>query len=134
VAIALLAVALVIAGVGVLALIGSQRTRTAQPVTRPGNVITAEPPAVVDAYRYPLGCLGVAIAGTAPLPVHAEIHRVGPCWRYGVYVTAIFRRVGRAWGLALEARSASCPPRSLPGFVRSQLAICRHPDPRARAR
>jgi len=51
--------------------------------------------------------------------------RTGPCWRYGVFVTAVLRRVDGVWSLALEATSRSCPQIALPPDVRAQLAVCR---------
>ena len=80
---------------------------------------------VADVYRYPLGCLGTTALKTAhglPPP-----DRASPCWRYGVYVTAILHRVRGVWRLGLEAISASCPAVSLPPAVRVQLAVCRRP-------
>jgi hypothetical protein len=78
---------------------------------------------VTQAYRFPLGCRGItptrrALAG-------ALRSRTGPCWHYGVFVTAILRRADGVWGLALEATSRSCPQITLPADVRPQLAVCR---------
>jgi hypothetical protein len=78
---------------------------------------------LAEVYRYPLGCLGTRISTrTHALP---PLDFASPCWRYGVYVTAIIRRSGRVWRLALEAISPSCPAVSLPPPVRAQLAVCR---------
>jgi hypothetical protein len=79
---------------------------------------------VAAAFRYPLGCLSVTIISSHPAYATAQLNRASPCWRYGVYVTAIFRRVGRAWRLMLEADSHTCPAVSLPAAVRAQLAVC----------
>jgi hypothetical protein len=76
-----------------------------------------------EAYRFPLGCMGATMTAralTAALRV-----RTGPCWRYGVFVTAILHQVDGVWRLALEATSRSCPRVPLPALVRAQLAVCR---------
>lgn len=74
---------------------------------------------MADAYRFPLGCLSITLQDARP-------ERAGPCWRYGVYMTAILRRVGGVWRLALEVNSRSCPYLSLPASVRRQVLVCRH--------
>jgi hypothetical protein len=94
------------------------------PVVQRANVALARIAAV---YRYPLGCLGARIVSRHPVPSLPPIDHADPCWRYGVYVTAILRRSGGAWRMALEAISASCPVVSLPLPVRAQLAVCRRP-------
>jgi hypothetical protein len=76
------------------------------------------------AYRYPLGCMGTALSVANRVSVD-EPRAASPCWRYGVYVTAILRQVRGVWRLELEAVSASCPAVSLPALVRAQLAMCR---------
>lgn len=87
-------------------------------------VVDAAPPAArAQAYRFPLGCL--RITRTRQALAGAIRRRTDPCWSYGVSVTAILRRVGGAWRLALEARSRSCPRIALPGAVRARLAACR---------
>jgi hypothetical protein len=78
---------------------------------------------LAEVYRYPLGCLGTRISTRTHAPPPLDF--ASPCWRYGVYVTAIIRRSGRVWRLALEAISPSCPAVSLPPAVRAQLAVCR---------
>jgi H+/Cl- antiporter ClcA len=85
---------------------------------------------VAAAFRYPLGCLAVTIERRAPTYATATLDRKSPCWRYGVYITAIFHRVHGEWRLVLEARSNRCPPRSLPAAVRAQLAVCARPSRR----
>lgn len=86
---------------------------------------TAGPAGVAAAYRYPLGCLSVTMSAVDRAYATTHVDRGSPCWRYGVYVTVIFRRVGAVWRLALEAASSSCPVVSLPAVVRTQLAECR---------
>jgi hypothetical protein len=76
-----------------------------------------------EAYRFPLGCMGVTM--TAQALAGALRARTGPCWRFGMFVTAILRRVDGVWRLALEATSRSCPRVPLPAPVRAQLAVCR---------
>jgi hypothetical protein len=78
---------------------------------------------VTEAYRFPLGCMGMTL--TRQALAGALRSRTGPCWRYGVFVTAILRRVDGVWQLALEATSRSCPQIALPADVRAQLAVCR---------
>lgn len=78
---------------------------------------------VTQAYRFPLSCMGMTL--TREALAGALRSRTGPCWRYGVFVTATLRRVDGVWQLALEANSRSCPQLALPADVRAQLAVCR---------
>jgi hypothetical protein len=78
---------------------------------------------VTEAYRFPLGCMGITV--TRQALASALRSQTGPCWRYGVFVTAILHRVGGVWRLAFEATSRSCPQIALPHDVRAQLAVCR---------
>jgi hypothetical protein len=115
-ALALFAVAAVLA---VVSLPGGHRAVSklvprAQPAA-PG------PAGVAAALRYPLGCLSVTLDNRYAT---ASLDRASPCWRYGVYVTAILRRVEGVWRLVLYARANRCPPRSLPAAVRAQVAVC----------
>jgi hypothetical protein len=66
----------------------------------------------------------VTISTTDPTYARAELDRVSPCWRYGVYVTAIFHRVGGSWRPLLNSSRYSCPVASLPAVVQQQLAVC----------
>jgi hypothetical protein len=112
------ALLVVIAAAAAVAAGGLQRASVQAPVVassaQPGGSSGA-----AATYRYPLGCLGASISGRA-----SPIRSRGPCWRYGVYVTATFRQVRGVWRLALEAVSPSCPSISLPEAVRAQLATC----------
>ena len=86
---------------------------------------------VAAAYRYPLGCLGITLSAERS----SMLGRRSPCWRYGVYVTAVLREVDGVWRLALEATSPKCPAVVLPAIIRSALAVCRRaapPPPAAR--
>jgi hypothetical protein len=76
------------------------------------------------AYRFPLGCLGATLLGRSSLRADVGANRTGPCWHYGVYVTAVLRRVDGAWRLMLDARSDSCPSVPLPATIRALLAEC----------
>lgn len=80
---------------------------------------------VAAAYRYPLGCLGI----TASADRSSMLGRHSPCWRYGVYVTAVLRQVNGVWRLVLEATSPKCPAVALPAIIRSALAVCRRAAP-----
>jgi hypothetical protein len=82
---------------------------------------TAQVASVTEAYRFPLGCMGITLTRQA----FALRSRTGPCWHYGVFVTAILRRTGGVWQLALEAMSRSCPQVALPASIRAELAVCR---------
>jgi len=75
--------------------------------------------AVAEAYRFPLGCVSLTASDGK---VRA---RPGPCWRYGVSVTAILRRIAGVWRLALEVRSPNCPRLALPASLLARLAVCR---------
>jgi hypothetical protein len=78
-------------------------------------------PAIAAVYRYPLGCLGASPSAGAT----AFASRAGPCWRYGVFVTAILSRLHGIWGLALEVVSPTCPAVALPADVRAHVVACR---------
>jgi hypothetical protein len=124
----LLALVVVLAGAGAVVL-GPPPARHASGLTadRSGGGRAAESP-TETAYRYPLGCMGAGLSATGRAAVE-EARAASPCWRYGVYVTAILRQVRGVWQLALEAVSPSCPAVSLPPVVRSQVAVCRRPAP-----
>ena len=77
---------------------------------------------IAAAYRYPLGCLGITLSADRS----SMLGRHSPCWRYGVYVTAVLRQVNGVWRLMLEATSPRCPAVPLPDIVRSALITCRH--------
>lgn len=115
-----------IATAGVAALLVSGTARGGHPSgaaptvqSRPGG-----PLAVAAAFRYPLGCVGAAISGGDRGSSAEDPDRASPCWRYGVYVTAILRQARGEWRLALEAVSPSCPKISIPAPMRAQLAVC----------
>src|ERR1700730_17609649 len=76
------------------------------------------------AYRFPLGCLGASLSGQASRGSDAATSRTGPCWHYGVYVTAVLRHVRGVWRLMLAARSDSCPNVQLPAAIRGLLVAC----------
>ncbi|HEY2651557.1 MAG TPA: hypothetical protein VGI50_06535 [Solirubrobacteraceae bacterium] len=83
----------------------------------------ARPPAAAAVYRFPLGCLGATLSPGAAASDAAG--RAGPCWRYGVFLTAVLRESHGVWRLGLEAVSRSCPRISLPASVQVQLVACR---------
>jgi hypothetical protein len=131
---ALIALIVLGAGLALLLVVGGPWGRAAHPAHRAGaNVPIADPTPrlrgvaqvaeVTEAYRFPLGCMGITL--TREALAGALRSRTGPCWRYGVFVTAVLRRVDGVWGLALEATSRSCPQIALPPDVRAQLAVCR---------
>jgi hypothetical protein len=78
---------------------------------------------ITDAFRFPLGCMGATLTREALATALAS--RTGPCWHYGVFVTAVVRREDGVWQLALAARSPSCPDIGLPPAARAALAECR---------
>jgi hypothetical protein len=75
---------------------------------------------IAAAYRYPLGCLGITLSADRS----AMLGRRSPCWRYGVYITAVLRQVNGVWRLMLQATSPRCPAVPLPTVVRSALISC----------
>lgn len=83
------------------------------------------PAGVAAAYRYPANCLSVSFAPAARSYARARLDRASPCWRYGVWVTAVFHREDGIWHQVLDAASYSCPVRSIPRLVERQLGICR---------
>lgn len=76
---------------------------------------------IENAYRYPLGCLGLTVSADQS----SMLGRQSPCVHYGVYVTAVLRRAGGMWRLMLEATSPKCPAVALPSVVRSALITCK---------
>jgi hypothetical protein len=120
------AVALVVlvgAFVGVVA--GPMAKRTEQPLRpQPQQTGNVGPVGVAAAYRYPRACLGVTISRADPAYAAVRLNRVSPCWRYGVYVTAIFHRVAGMWRLAADVPGAGCSITSIPAAVRAQLGVC----------
>jgi hypothetical protein len=83
---------------------------------------TAQVAQVTEASRFPLGCTGITL--TPREAAGRPRTRTGPCWRYGVVVTAILRHVDGVWRPTLEATSRSCPQLALPTEVRAQLSVC----------
>jgi hypothetical protein len=124
----LLGLVVVLAGAGAV-VVGAPPARHTGPLTKGPSVSgrAAESPTAA-AYRFPLGCMGAALSVTGRAAAD-EARAASPCWRYGVYLTAILRRVRGVWQLALEAVTPSCPAVALPAVVRSQLVICRRPTP-----
>jgi hypothetical protein len=106
---------------------------------RPGR-ITAQAPQthavaqekVATAYAYPPGCLGLTLSGGAPAGVIARLTRTNPCWRHGVYVTAILRKSHGQWRVMLEATSPKCLEVPLTDVVRSDRVICKRIFPAVR--
>jgi hypothetical protein len=78
---------------------------------------------ITEAFRFPLGCMGATL--TQEALANALATHTGPCWHYGVFVTAVVQRVDGVWQLALAARSPSCPDIGLPPAARAALAECR---------
>ena len=94
---------------------------------RHGRSASARMLAEAAAYRFPLGCLGATLRSSSTRPSNATTG-TGPCWHYGVYVTAVLRRVDGIWRLTLAARSDSCPSVPLPATVRALLVACTKND------
>jgi hypothetical protein len=120
-------IALVVVAAGVSAVLVSGVRGGAGHASTAARVAEAPaigPPTVADAYRYPLGCLGASLSGRERVSEARRPDPASPCWRYGIYVTAILRQAREGWRLALEAVSPSCPEVSLPAFVRAQLTTC----------
>ena len=115
----LVALVLVLGCAGALVLNAAPARHSRAPTAGlPAGAATESP------YRYPLGCMGATLS--VPRRMSAgEARAARPCWRYGLYVTAILRQVRGVWRLGLEAVSPSCPVVSLPAIVRAQLAVCR---------
>jgi hypothetical protein len=85
---------------------------------------TPGPVGVAAAYRYPRACLSVTTAAVDPAYAAVRLNRASPCWRYGVYVTAIFQRVAGVWRMVLDTTGAGCPMTSVPASVLAQLGLC----------
>lgn len=120
----LFALAIALAAVGAVLMSVVRTPARPRVATSVAAVHVAGPSPAADPFRYPLGCLGASVPGTDPVAAARRFDPGSPCWRYGVYVTAILRPVHGIWRLALEAVSRSCPAVSLPPRVRAQLAVC----------
>jgi hypothetical protein len=123
---AVLSLVLLVAAVA--AVISSTPQMRAKPARAAAHVPLAvselpRPPAAAAVYRFPLGCLGASLSASAAASDAAD--RAGPCWRYGVFLTAVLSQSHGVWRLGLEAVSRRCPHISLPASVRAQLVACR---------
>lgn len=123
------AVQVVAIGLFAAAVVGvaaNQVTGTAAPPlhAQPSQASTPGPVGVAAAYRYPRDCLDVTMDAADPAYAVVRLNRVSPCWRYGVYATAIFHRVAGVWRMVLNATGAGCPMTSIPAAVRIQLGLC----------
>jgi hypothetical protein len=106
---------------------------------RPGRITaqarrarTAAHQTVAAAYAYPLGCPGLRLSGGTPAGVIARLTRTNPCWRHGVYVTAILRKARGRWHVMLKATSPKCLEVPLTDVVRSDRVICKRTFPAVR--
>jgi hypothetical protein len=91
---------------------------------------------VAAAYRYPLDCLSVTISAYDPAYATARLDRASPCWRYGAWGVAVFRRVDGAWRQVRQtpSPSPSCRGVALPFGVSTKVAACRSAAPRPSTR
>jgi hypothetical protein len=113
-------VTLAVIGAVVVDVLPAHSVTPSAPVRPVSRSVTESP------YRYPLGCMGAWLSTAGRWSVR-EARGASPCWRYGVYVTAVLRQVRGVWSLALEAVSPSCPAVSLPRFIQERLVVCRRP-------
>ncbi len=136
--------AIAVAVVAIAAIVvatSSDRARVRGPGEhRPGGITAQTPPAqtaaqakVATAYSYPPGCLGLALSASAPAGVIARLTRTNPCWRRGVYETAILRKAHGQWRVMLKATSAKCLEVPLSDVVRSDRVICKRIFPTVRS-
>ncbi len=123
----LIVVAVIVAALAAVAGAFDGRRSGTPSTARAPRSRSAEPAAAAAAYRFPLGCLGAAIATPSGADPTGRLSHTGPCWRYGVYLTAILRKVDGVWRLALHASSVSCPITSLPASIRAQIVLCTKP-------
>jgi hypothetical protein len=123
---ALAAVAIGLFAAAVVGVAANQVTGTAAPPVRaqPSPASTPGPVGVAAAYQYPRDCLDVTMDAADPAYAAVRLNRVSPCWRYGVYATAIFHRVAGVWRMVLNVAAAGCPMTSIPATVRMQLGLC----------
>jgi hypothetical protein len=83
------------------------------------------PAGVAAAYGYPLRCLSVTIPLHDPRFARADFDRALQCGQFTGDPTAIFKRVHGWWRPLLDAVAYSCPVRSMPPRVQTELAVCR---------
>jgi hypothetical protein len=83
------------------------------------------PAGVAAAYGYPLRCLSVTILLHDPRFARADFDRALQCGQFTGDPTAIFERVHGWWRPLLDAVAYSCPVRSMPPQVQTELAVCR---------
>jgi hypothetical protein len=79
---------------------------------------------VAAAYGYPLRCLSVTIPLDDPRFARADFDRALRCGQFTGNPTAIFKRVHGWWRPLLDAVTYSCPVRSMPPRVQTELAVC----------
>jgi hypothetical protein len=119
VACAIVAAILALAGLGAaFALRGSGRASSPARDHRRAPAAGARlpgPAGVAAAYSYPLACLSVTISPRDPAYATARLDRASPCWRFGDWGVAIFRRVEGAWRLVLQTPGPSFQTRG-PSF------------------
>lgn len=82
------------------------------------------PAGVAAAYGYPLRCLSVTIPLHDPGFARADFDRALQCGQFTGDPTAIFKRVHGWWRPLLDAVVYSCPVRSMPPRVQTELAVC----------
>ena len=82
------------------------------------------PAGVAAASGHPLGCLAVSILPTDPTYARADFNHQTLCGRYAGYPTAIFHYSSGAWRAVVDAAYYTCPVRSLPTAVQTQLGVC----------
>jgi hypothetical protein len=116
----LLVASVVVVAAGAIIAVASRDRRPAVSAAA-ARPIDAGAARIAAAYRYPLGCLDITLSADRS----SMLGRHSPCWRYGVYVTAVLRQVNGVWRLMLEATSPRCPAARLPDIVRSALITCR---------
>ena len=98
---------------------GGSAVREASAARQPG------PAGVAAAYGYPLRCLSVTIPLYDPRFARADFDRALQCGQFTGDPTAIFKRVDGWWRPVLDAVAYSCPVRSMPPRVQTELAVCR---------
>jgi hypothetical protein len=110
-----------------LAVAGAAGVWFASGAGRPGAAVLAHErgaAGVAAAAGSPLGCLTVTILPTDRTYARADFNHQTICGRYTGYSTRIFHYVAGTWRAALDAVDYTCPVRSLPAAVQTQLGVC----------
>ncbi len=89
-----------------------------------GPNVLIGPDALAAAFRESMRCQTLTFASGDSSYFRATPDRTGDCRQYGPGRPVIYREVGREFRLVLGSTDYSCPVRSLPVVVQTDLGVC----------